>query len=314
MSQLFVGVDGGGSKTEVVVVDRKGKERASRIGDASAIRPGEALHTAEVITDLIRDALVEAQGEVGEDGPERPAGLVVGVAGAGQETERQALQRILERADLADDVLVTTDAEVALTDAFGDGPGILLIAGTGSIAYGRGPTGTLLRCGGWGPICGDEGSGAWIGRRALSVVTASHDGREPETKLVGALLTALELESVEGLIGWAAAASPKALAAFAPTVLTVAADGDLRANAICTLAAEELVLHVRTLARQLFVDERAAIPVALSGGMLGRGGFLRRLVEHRLKHAVPGCHLKGDQVRAARGAATMARSRAKAAR
>ena len=56
MSQLFVGVDGGGSKTEVVVVDRKGKERASRVGEASAIRPGEALHTAEVITDLIRDA------------------------------------------------------------------------------------------------------------------------------------------------------------------------------------------------------------------------------------------------------------------
>ena len=130
---------------------------------------------------------------------------------------------------------------------------------------------------------------------------------------VGGASLAMHLRAVVGDPA-AVTAVLLALAAFAPTVLTVAADGDLRANAICTLAAEELVLHVRTLARQLFVDERAAIPVALSGGMLGRGGFLRRLVEHRLKHAVPGCHLKGDQVRAARGAAAMARSRAKAAR
>ncbi|HRN54308.1 MAG TPA: hypothetical protein PK788_12505, partial [Gemmatimonadaceae bacterium] len=95
-------------------------------------------------------------------------------------------------------------------------------------------------------------------------------------------------------------------AALATHVTTLAADRDLRANSICTLAAEELVLHVRTLARQLFVDERAAVPVALAGGMLQRGGFLRRLVEHRLKTAVPGCALKAEDVVPARGAVKMA--------
>ena len=65
--------------------------------------------------------------------------------------------------------------------------------------------------------------------------------------------------------------------------------------------------HVRTLARQLFVDERASVPVALAGGMLRRGSFLRRLVEHRLKSAVPGSHLHGEPVDAARGAVTLAR-------
>lgn len=301
MSHIVVGVDGGGSKTHVIVADGRGKEIATLTGAPSAVRPGDALHSAEVIGALVRDALAVAERE------ERPKMLTVGVAGAGREKERKALLRALSGEAIADEVQVVTDAEIAMEDAFGDGPGILLISGTGSVAFGRGPTGTFVRCGGWGPLCGDEGSGAWIGRRALSVMTASHDGREPETRLVGAVLTALQLDEVDDLVSWAASATPKDLAALAMPVMTLAAERDLRANSICTLAAEELVLHVRTLARQLFVDERAALPVALAGGMLHRGSFLRRLVEHRLKTAVPGSHLHGEDVIAARGAVKLAR-------
>lgn len=302
MSHLVVGVDGGGSKTHVIVADGRGKEIATLTGAPSAIRPGDALHSAEVIGALVRDALA-----VADRGDERPRMLTVGVAGAGRENERKSLLRALSGEGIADEVQVITDAEIAMEDAFGDGPGILLISGTGSVAFGRGPTGTFVRCGGWGPMCGDEGSGAWIGRRALSVITASHDGREPETRLVGAVLTALQLDEVDDLVAWAASATPKDLAALGAPVMTLAAERDLRANSICTLAAEELVLHVRTLARQLFVDERAALPVALAGGMLHRGSFLRRLVEHRLKTAVPGSHLHGEEVIAARGAVKLAR-------
>lgn len=297
MSQVVVGVDGGGSKTHVIVADANGKELASLIGAASAVRPGDALHSAEVIGALVRDALAIAE-QV-----DRPRALVVGVAGVGREPERRALLRALEGEAISEDVQVVPDAAIAMEDAFGaEGVGVLLVSGTGSVAFGRGPTGEFRRCGGWGPVCGDEGSGAWIGRRALSVVTSSHDEREPETRLVGAVLTALELDEVDQLVAWAADASPKDLAALAVPVLTLAADRDLRANSICTIAAEELVLHVRTLARQLFVDERAAVPVALSGGMLRSGSFLRRLVEHRLKSAVPGAQLHTEDVVPARGA------------
>lgn len=301
MTHLVVGVDGGGSKTRVIVAEESGRELASLSGAASAVRPGEALHSAEVIGALVRDTLALA-----ERADARPRALVVGVAGVGREKERKALVRALAGEGLAEELSVTTDAEIAMTDAFGEGPGVLLISGTGSVAFGRSPTGAFKRCGGWGPDCGDEGSGAWIGRRALSVVTSSSDEREPETRLVGAVLTALELEEVDGLVAWAAQASPKDLAALAVPVVTLASERDLRANSICTLAAEELVLHVRTLARQLFVDERAAVPVALAGGMLQRGSFLRRLVEHRLKSAVPGAQLHGEEVVPARGAVKLA--------
>ena len=170
------------------------------------------------------------------------------------------------------------------------------------MAFGRSPAGTFARCGGWGPFFGDEGSGAWIGRRALSVVTAAADGREPETALTGAVLTAAQVDDVRALVPWAAAATPASYAALAPAVVSVAEAGDLRANAILSLATEELMLHIRALARQLFVDERAAIPVALAGGMLRPRSPLRKRLEHRLKSAIPGAQIRSDAVIPARGA------------
>jgi glucosamine kinase len=84
--------------------------------------------------------------------------------------------------------------------------------------------------------------------------------------------------------------------------MSVAESGDLRANALLTLAVEELMLHLRTLARQLFVDERAAVPVALAGGLLARGTALRKRLEHRLKSAVPGAQVRVEEVVPVRGA------------
>jgi glucosamine kinase len=198
--------------------------------------------------------------------------------------------------------VVHTDAETAFDDAFGDNAGILLLAGTGSMAYGRGPTGVRARTGGWGPVCGDEGSGAWIGRRALSVVTGSADGREPETALLGAVLTACEVNDAEQLIAWSANATLAQIATLAPVVARVADAGDMRANALVTLAIEELVLHVRALARSLFGDERASCPIALAGGLIGPGRPLRKRLERRLKSAVPGIQLHAGEVIAVRGA------------
>jgi glucosamine kinase len=303
---IVIGVDGGGSKTHVIVADEEGIELASAEGGGSAVSPGRAARSADAIAAAVETALS------GEDRDAVTiAALVVGVAGAGREEERRALGRELSGRAIADDVQVLADAAIAVSDAFGDGPGILLISGTGSIAYGRGPTGDVARCGGWGPNIGDEGSGTWIGRRALGVVSAAADGREPATALTGAILTAAQVNEPEELIPWAAASDNATIAALAPIVFSTARN-DARANAIVDFAAEELVLHVRSLGQRLFGDERAAIPIAFAGGLLKRGSLLRRKVEQRLRTAVPGGTVRAEPVVPARGAIRLALQRLRA--
>ena len=299
MNGLFAGVDGGGSNTRVLLTDEQGTEVATAEAPGSAIRPGESSRSAAVIREVVERAYAGH-----EDRPLRA--ICVGVAGAGRDDERDALQATLDADRLAATIIVLTDAEIALEDAFGAVPGILLTAGTGSIAFGKGPTGMLARCGGWGPVIGDEGGGAWIGRRALGIAAASHDGREPESTLSSAIMASLGLESMDRLIPWASAASPADLGKLAPVVLEVAATGDLRANSLVTLAVEELSLHVRTLARKLFSDERAAFRLALHGGLIAPKSLLRRRLEQRLKSIAPGATVLTERVMPERGAVKFA--------
>lgn len=301
MSGLIAGVDGGGTKTHVIIARADdGSVVAEAEGPGSAVAPGHAPESARVIAGTVAAAIEKIEG-----GDRTLSLLLVGVAGVGRKDERENLTAALEDLDVADEVTVETDAEIALEDAFNGGAGIILIAGTGSIAHGRGPTGTRARCGGWGPRLGDEGSGAWIGRRALGIVAAAHDGREPPTALTGAILTAAQLNEPEELIPWAAAADPRMLAALAPIVLSTAAT-DPRAKSLADLAAEELVLHVRALSQRLFGDERADIEVAFAGGLMKKASPLRKRVEHRLKSAVPGAHVHPDAIVGARGAVKLA--------
>lgn len=302
MKGIIIGVDGGGTKTRIIIADEKGNEITSAEGPGSAVTPGAAAHSASVIAEIIRGVFPS----IGNDDSIAKV-LYAGIAGAGRTEESRALRAELEKLEFADEVVVESDAMIALTDAFGSGPGVMLLSGTGSIAFGRGPTGTFARCGGWGLAIGDEGSGAWIGRRALGIVAAASDGREAPTALTGAILTATQVNEVEELIPWSISASPADLAALAPVVFSTA-DEDPRAASLVSLAAEELVLHVRSLARQLFMDERADIPVALSGGLLQKGSILRKRVEQRLRSAVPGSHLRTEPVIPARGAIKAAKS------
>jgi glucosamine kinase len=302
MNEIVLGVDAGGSKTRVLVATAAGEELANVTGAGCAVTPDSIDQCADAIAALVESALNSA-----EQTQYKPKVLYVGAAGAGREAEQVSLQAALADRSLAEEVVVTNDAEIALTDAFGvEGAGIVLIAGTGSIAYGRSPAGVVARCGGWGLAIGDEGSGAWLGRKALSVVASSADGREPPTALTGAVLTAAQVNDVDDLIPWSLTADRHTLAALAPSVMAVAMQDDLRANTIIDMAVEELMLHVRALAQQLFVDERAAVHVALTGGLLVKGSMIRKRLERRLKHAVPGAAVKADEVIGARGAVKLA--------
>src|SRR5581483_3623961 len=147
------------------------------------------------------------------------ARAVVGAAGAGRAQEQAELEAALLAVGLALRVRVLADGEVALTTAFARGPGILVNAGTGSIAYARDPAGRLHRAGGYGWQLGDEGGGYWLGRRALEAAARAQDGRGEGSTLLARLLGALGLQHFDDLIRWATTATPAQVAALAPHVL-----------------------------------------------------------------------------------------------
>jgi glucosamine kinase len=202
--------------------------------------------------------------------------LVIGAAGAGRELERDELRKALRSENLATKVVVVTDIEIALEAAFADGPGIVVSAGTGSVAVGRDRTGQQHRIGGYGWQMGDEGSGYAIGRAALGAVSRAADGRSPHTTLTDRVLEATRSPDFEALVRWAAGASPAEVAAIAPHVLSVAAQGDTLAQGIADYAARELSQLAICLLPMMEVDGK--VGVAITGGLLGVDGPLRRSV------------------------------------
>jgi N-acetylglucosamine kinase-like BadF-type ATPase len=271
MSRILIGVDVGGTKTAAAVM-RDGEVAGRAEGPGAAIRPGRALDSAATIAETVRRALAAAgalQGDV----------LVVGAAGAGRATEARELQQALRGEAIAQTVVVTTDIAIALEGALGPGAGIVLSAGTGSIAIARDASGASHRAGGYGWQMGDEGSGYAIGRAALGAVSRATDGRGAETALSARLLEATRSADFDELVRWTATAGPPEVAALAPHVLGAADDGDPTARAIVHYAAEELAGLILHLRRKLGGDPPT---VALTGGLLANAA-LREALEARLK-------------------------------
>ncbi|MGH7512404.1 MAG: N-acetylglucosamine kinase [Gemmatimonadales bacterium] len=273
MTRILIGADVGGSKTAVGVSD--GEQVLARAdGVGAAIRPGRALASAAVIAEVVRRALAGA-GRLSGDV------LYIGAAGAGREPERDELRKALRGENLAPTVVVSTDIEIALAAVFDEGPGIVVSAGTGSVAVGRDRAGKQHRIGGYGWQMGDEGSGYAIGRAALGAVSRAADGRSPRTALSERVLAASRSDSFDALIRWAAGASPAEVAALAPHVLDVAAHGDPLAQGICDYAARELTQLAVCLVPVM--DLQLPVGVALTGGLLSADGPLRRSVLARLR-------------------------------
>ena len=259
-SDIFLGADAGGSHTTVVIGTADLTILGRADGPPAAMKPGGAPASAAVLSETGRRAA--AQG--GVDLPVERA--LVAAAGAGRPQERADLEAALVQTGLARRVRVMADGEVALSTAFADGAGIIVSAGTGSIAYARDPAGQLHRAGGYGWQLGDEGGGYWLGRRALDVAARAQDGRGEGSTLLARLLAALGLRTFDDLVRWTATASPAQVAALAPQVLNAAGEGEVVAQRVVEDAARELVALVVTLERHY--PGTGPVPVATTGGLL----------------------------------------------
>ena len=272
MSRLVIGVDGGGTHTRAVILDESGVELGRADGRA-AVADASAPHlAADAVVEVCASAALEAGCSLPVDF------LWAGLSGAGREAARSAVEMELERLGVAGAVRVDTDVGAAFHDAFGEGPGILLVSGTGSICWGRAEDGRQGRVGGWGHHIGDEGSGYAIGMDALRRVARHADGRAPHTHLQGLILAHLGLERVDELVHWRAAASKAEVAALAPVVTRASDGGDAVAGEILVHAVEELEGHILALLNTLGPWTQPP-QLALAGGLLRPGRALRRPLE-----------------------------------
>ncbi|MCG6989874.1 MAG: hypothetical protein LJF06_17075 [Gemmatimonadetes bacterium] len=281
MSRYVIGVDGGGTRTGAVLleVDAGDPERAKELARtegrsavADATEPGRA---ASAVADACRDVARLAEVDL-------PVDVVwAGLAGAGREAARSAVELELGRTGVARVARVGTDVLAAFQDAFGDGPGVLLVAGTGSIAWGRAEDGREGRVGGWGHHIGDEGSGYAIGVEALRRVARDADGRGPATNLRTVILAHLDLEVADDLVPWFSTVPRAQVAALAPLVAAAASEGDAAAREILDHAVEELERHVLAVLENLGPWERTPT-VALAGGLLRPGRTVRSSLEAAL--------------------------------
>ncbi len=297
-SDAVIGMDGGASLTRAIVLDRRDARVLARSegGPALSGRP-EAPFDIDVIEATCRRAARAAAIEL------PAAALCAGLAGVGRAPERERVRTELQGRRLAEKVWVVTDAEAAFHDAFADAPGLLLVAGTGSMAWGRGEDGRVARAGGWGLLLGDEGSGYDIGLRALRASARAADGRGAETELLPRLLEQLGLREPEELLGWTAGAGKFEIAALAPLVIGLSETGDGAAAAIVETAIASLLSQVTAVLSRLG-PWRAPPGLALAGGLIAPGGPLRDRIVAAL--ADQGCRVLEGPVEAARGAGLLA--------
>jgi N-acetylglucosamine kinase-like BadF-type ATPase len=274
---LFLGIDGGQSSTTALIGDDTGRILGcGRGGPCNHVSSDEA---RVKFTLAIRDCLNAACAQAGID-PEqvRFAAACLGLSG-GVEDKEAILRDILR----VEKMMLTIDAVIALSGATAGEPGIITIAGTGSIAFGRNAAGKTARAGGWGHLFGDEGGGFDLARQALRAALRHEEGWGPPTALYPMLLEATAAASADNLLHriYTTEISRQKVASLAALVDRAAVAGDAVARDILHAAAQELATLTASVRGQLF-ETGNTVKVAYIGGVF-RSGFLleryRMLVE-----------------------------------
>jgi N-acetylglucosamine kinase-like BadF-type ATPase len=268
---LILGIDGGGSKALIALADKSG--RVLEVSRGEGINPMDNSGWRTRFEAQLK-GFADADGLAGIGAAMPAYGEVEHISADQRDAIATTFGKIPQR--------VLNDVDAAQIGAFAGGPGILILAGTGSMAWARDAAGKSYRVGGWGETIGDEGSGHWIGRRVLGLVSQSLDGRAAPTKLVDAVFKALKLDHrdpVNGLEGWVSRLThPRSeISALAAVCGAVAETGDTGAIAILEAAADELARLFRAIAR----SAGATMPWSYAGGTFN-SRLLREAVTSRI--------------------------------
>lgn len=297
--KYFLGIDGGGSGTTVWLAGNQRVLSRVTAGPSNPVKIGVDL-AARRILQASRLVLQKA----GLRGIVLDA-VCAGVAGAGGPAiDRQLLLR-LKRGLRARRVILTTDGVIALESALGQSAGVVVISGTGSIAYGRGSDGRMIRCGGWGSVFDDSGSGYDIGREAVAAALRAFDGRGPSTRLSRDICRALKIQTIPDIIEIPLALD--AVAALFPVVERAARLGDAVAKLLCDEAGKSLAELALAVGRRIGAPGED-LRIACAGGVFRASSRVRRSFAVHLRQAAPCVRISLLRRPPVEGALAMARA------
>lgn len=298
---LHLGIDGGGTRTRAWLVDASG--RLLGAGHSGPSNPNNAGLAAAIaaVGEAARAACHAAQVP-----PGAPATAFVGCAGLKTDTDGATFAEALRAEQLAGTVVAANDTEAALAGGLGGAPGIALVCGTGSFCLGRDASGRIARCGGWGWLLDDIGSGFWIGREAVRAVVLAADRRAPPTAMRDMVLAHFGTSEPDALLSavYATTRDPVDLAALAPIVCAAALAGDAPADAILSMGAHGIAELVRHVAEGL--SWSGAIPLILVGGTGCSGAPYTPMLHAALRAAVPALDIRDPLLPPVAGAALRA--------
>jgi glucosamine kinase len=298
---IFLGIDGGGSKTLCVIGDQNSVWGTGTSAGSNVVRVGEA-RAQESLGAAIRQACAAAN-----ISPSRIEKTCVGIAG-GALPEIAGVVRRLVSGFVTGEVAVVGDMVIAMEAAFGSGPGVIVNAGTGSIAYGRNSAGQTARAGGWGFAISDEGSGHWIGRSAVAASMRAFDeaGAESAGPLLEGIMKSWGVNARDRMVVAANGSPSPNFAALLRTVLSAADSGDAAARAVLTQAGVELATLAKIVIVRLFGDA-VPVPVAVLGGVFRNCGLVQQVFYDRLRAVFPQILPKATPVDPVKGALELAR-------
>ena len=277
--KYLIGIDAGGTKTNCAIADLTGKILIKKTGKSSNYLIAGADKTASNLFSLISKSLKKINGNFKD-----VKQLVIGIAGAGRikdakNLEASFIKNAKSKKIKINSLKVISDARIALEGAFPDSAGCILIAGTGSILFGKDRKGNLHRVGGFGRLIGDEGSGYSIGRKALQVVSKSLDGRTDKSLLSKLVLQKMKITSSEELITKIYKENFD-IASLAPVVISAAEKKDKMAIGILNEETDEVVLHIRAVMKKMKVKK---LNVAFTGSLIANKNFYSKLLTKKIK-------------------------------
>jgi N-acetylglucosamine kinase-like BadF-type ATPase len=299
--KYVIGIDGGGTKSLLHMADLNGNLILELQGGPTNLYAQGNEAVGQTLKNLLGQAM-EASGETLAD----CAAICLGSAGADRPEEHRALIGMIQGCGVTGTITITNDAEPVLVAASGKREGIVVISGTGSLAFGLDKTGKRARVGGWGHLIGDEGSGYDIGMRAIQAAFRSHDGRESPTSLLELILKELGFERVEQLLPYVyQKAGKQDIAALAKLVNEAYMAGDETAARILTNAINELYQMTRTIIRALEFENKE-IALVCNGSVFGRIDYVYREFAKRVTDEFPLIRVVTPKRDAAFGAAQIA--------